>query len=464
VQPRTLQRHCGRARGTFTRRLFNSSSAVSSGAAFSLIAPIRIAALRRSSESMPREFESRFCLVRPVCLILLLAISAATSRADDSAILTDVIHSYANNPGDSLIIHVHHAPDFSFRPEIFTRHRNIAFDIVHASSVSPEINSQATPKYHGITTCVVNLNELSSSECKAWSSVWSQPLWDPESHRPSQRGICSIVILVSSGLIREAECSALPRIHLKKISTAKNGCINDTPGSSSCRLPVFDISTHHVPEGADPRLESTLREQLDLHARILGTGASPFPSDFSDLKKFFVGQEHILSELKDVLSLRKLEEGAKNSRVLVLVFAGVSGTGKTMLASLIANIIHGKSIDDLQREGKFFEQSMGNWANPEDSDALFGVKQASDHPPPAFIFDCCCEIFHVFSPFMLSRGSLARQSLSISLRRIPTLLSASTSFREHTKAIATRFSVLSNHTFKTKKLVAQSRQIALHSY
>ena len=82
-----------------------------------------------------------------------------------------------------------------------------------------------------------------------------------------------------------------------------------------------------------------------------------------------------MSELEDILTLRQFDEGGGNSKVLVLCFAGLSGTGKTMLAELIASVIHGKGADDLRAEGKFFEQSMGTWQNPEDSDALFGVKQ-----------------------------------------------------------------------------------------
>ena len=319
----------------------------------------------------------------PACLILLLCLFVPTSHANHAALLRDVIHAYADNPGDTLILHVRVAPGASFDPETFSRHKNIAFDAVDVSKIEHEINSEATPKYHGLTLCVANLNQLSPSQCKGWSSHWSQPMWDTASNRSCQRGICSIVLLVSSGLVQEPECSALLRVHLKKVSSANGGCKLQAVGSSSCIFPVFDLTTGASIAAADvvdPRLELILNDQLDLHARILGTGSKQdsvrsFPTEFSHLKNFFVGQEHIMSELKDILTLRKFDEGGGNSRVLVLCFAGLSGTGKTMLAELIASVIHGKGADDLRAEGKFFEQSMGTWQNPEDSDALFGVKQ-----------------------------------------------------------------------------------------
>jgi ABC-type glutathione transport system ATPase component len=193
------------------------------------------------------------------------------------------------------------------------------------------------------------------------------------------------VLLVSSGAIREPHCSALPQVHLKKISSVKSGCRNHGTNGSSCRSPVFDIATNRSTFGnADPRLELILNDQLDLHSRILGVGSNqriyrPFPSNISDMKHFFVGQEHIMSELKSILDEREFDVASHSSKVLVLVFAGVSGTGKTMLAELIANVIHGQSVDELKADGKFFQQDMGGWQNPEDSDALFGVKQASYH-------------------------------------------------------------------------------------
>ena len=84
-----------------------------------------------------------------------------------------------------------------------------------------------------------------------------------------------------------------------------------------------------------------------------------------------------MSELQDILSIRQFDEGGNNSKVLVLVFAGISGTGKTMLAKLIAQIIHKLSGDEVEAQGKYFRQDMNGWRSPEDSDALFGVKQAS---------------------------------------------------------------------------------------
>jgi hypothetical protein len=158
---------------------------------------------------------------------------------------------------------------------------------------------------------------------------------------------------------------------------------------------VFDIAAEHASDAAagtvDPRLELILRDQLELHYRILGIkshkdSVRSYPTSFSDVKHFFVGQEHVMSDLKDILSIRQFEEGGKNSKVLVLVFAGVSGTGKTMLTELIANVIHGESIEELMSQGKYFRQDMGTWRNPEDSDALFGTKQASRLAFPAALY------------------------------------------------------------------------------
>jgi len=326
--------------------------------------------------------------------LLLLLCVAAVSLADDAAQLRDVIHAYADNPGDILILHARVAPGVIFDPEPFSRHKNIAFDTVDISKVDHEINSDAVPRYHGITLCVANLNELSPSQCKDWSSDWSQPVWDAGSNRSCQRGICSIVLLVSSRRIREPECSALPVIHLKKISSVKHGCTHQPVDPSTCRLPVFDIGTEQlVHHAADPRLELILHHQLDLHRRILGSKSQqnlipPFPTKFSELKHFFVGQEHIMSDLQNILDVRQFDDSSGNSRVLVLVFAGVSGTGKTMLAELIASVIHGQSVDELKSSGKFFQQDMGTWQNADESDALFGVKQVCRILRPLDVFEC----------------------------------------------------------------------------
>lgn len=321
--------------------------------------------------------------VRLLLLYVLLAASTAISLADDATHLRDVIYAYADKPGDTLILHARVVPGIDFDPETFSRHKNIAFDAVDISKVGHEINADAKPKYDDLTLCVANLNQLSSSQCKDWSSYWSQPVWDANANRSCQRGKCSIVLLVSSGRIREPECAALPHIHLKKISVVKNGCRGQGLDSSTCRSPVFDLTADYSARDVlDPRLELVLNEQLDLHHRILGTKSReelvrPFPTEVSDLKYFFVGQEHIMSELQDILSIRQFDEGGNNSKVLVLVFAGISGTGKTMLAKLIAQIIHKLSGDEVEAQGKYFRQDMNGWRSPEDSDALFGVKQAS---------------------------------------------------------------------------------------
>ena len=340
---------------------------------------------------MRRWFDSFVRAFGPAPIILLL-VTAAVSLADDAADLKRIIHAYADSPGDTLMLHARIAPGIVFDPEPLTWHPNIAFDTLHISNAG-EANANAVPSFHNLKLCVANLNQMSSSQCRDWSSVWSKPAWHPPSNRPCQRGICSIVLLLSSAPVREPECSALPIIHLKKLSNTTNGFKNPTPGCSSCRPPRFHITaTRSIADGDDPRLALLLNHQLALHSSILGTqsrGVVPqFPSDFSDMKNFFVGQEHIMGELKDILSLRKFDEGAKNSRVLVLVFAGVSGTGKTMLAELIANVIHGNSIDELKAEGKFFQQDMGSWQNPEDSDSLFGVKQASLRCTRCLIIAC----------------------------------------------------------------------------
>ena len=339
------------------------------------------------------------------CILLLICLLAPISLADDAAHLQDIIRAYADRPGDTLILHVRVSPGVMFKPETFALHKNIALDTIDISKVGHDINSGAKPNYKSITLCVANLNELSASQCKEWSSYWSQPAWDASSHRPCQRGICSIVLLVSSGPIRDPHCSALPQIHLKQISNSKSGCRNQGIDGTSCRAPVFDISTNRsTSDNSDPRLELILSDQLALHSRILGVGAHqriyrPFPSNISDMKHFFVGQEHIMSELKSILDEREFDIASHSSKVLVLVFAGVSGTGKTMLAELIANVIHGQSIDELKADGKFFQQDMGGWQNPEDSDALFGVKQASNHSWPR------CPLFAVLQSSLLSFAS-----------------------------------------------------------
>jgi hypothetical protein len=350
--------------------------------------------MRRSSHSLfGAVVLSRPSLfVHPYLILLLLGIVAPISLADDAALLQDTIKAYADNPGDTLFLHVRIAPGVIFHPETSAPHKNVALDAVDISEVGHEINSVATPKYKHLTLCFAKLNELSASQCQDWSSHWSRPAWDATSNRPCQRGICSIVLLLSSGLIHEPQCSALPRIHLKKISSLnKNSCRNQGHDGPTCRAPVFDITANRsMTDNVDPRLELILNEQLDLNDRILGISSHqhtyrPYPTNPSEIQHFFVGQEHIISELQDILEARRFDAASDSCKVLVLVFAGIFGTGKTLLAGLIASAIHGQDLEELRMAGKFFRQDMESWSNPEASDALFGVKQASYHSFPFYL-------------------------------------------------------------------------------
>jgi len=296
----------------------------------------------------------------PACIIILFA-CASLSSALDAADLKRIVHAYADAPGDTLFLHVHTVAGVAFDLEPLTWHSNIALDTVNVSNTSIQINDNAAPSFHALKICVADLNAMSSNQCRDWSSLWSKPAWDAASNRCCQRGACSIVLLLQSQQVREAECSALPITHVKKM----NGNTSIlSPNSPPFFLPLFHI-THPLPisDASDPRLARVLHEQLALHAHILGASSHvvpPFPADFADMKSFFVGQvggrlivpavvlgcaacdyslwlpprlmtlpaiinhtpspcqtpqEHIMSELRDILSLRAFDEGAQNSKV-----------------------------------------------------------------------------------------------------------------------------------------------------
>ena len=74
---------------------------------------------------------------------------------------------------------------------------------------------------------------------------------------------------------------------------------------------MFDITANRsMTDNVDPRLELILNEQLDLNDRILGISSHqhtyrPYPTNPSEIQHFFVGQEHIISELQEGVEVFK---------------------------------------------------------------------------------------------------------------------------------------------------------------
>ena len=117
------------------------------------------------------------------------------------------------------------------------------------------------------------------------------------------------------------------------------------------------------------------------HATALGStpqANAKIPETFETLgdpmQSKFIGQKHLLKALIAELELRN-EDGFKGP--LVLTLNGPPGCGKTHLAGLIAEMIHGESVEALAGDGRFKEFNMAQYKSDGAATNFFGADKGN---------------------------------------------------------------------------------------